>query len=55
MINPSNYCLISLLNPVCKIFGKYLYEQLNQYFVKYNYLLKAQFGFDRFSSGKLLC
>ena len=45
MMNPCNYHSISLLNPVCKIFEKYLYEQLNQYFVKYNYLLKTQFGF----------
>ena len=29
---PSNYRSISLLNPVCKIFEKYLYKQLNQYF-----------------------
>ena len=42
---PSNYRPISLLNPVCKIFEKYLYEQLNQYFLKNNYIMKAQYGF----------
>ena len=42
---PSSDCPISLLNPVCKIFKKYLYEQINQYFVKYNCLFKTQFGF----------
>ena len=34
-----------MLNSVWKIFEKYFYEQLNQYFVKYNYLLQTQFGF----------
>ena len=42
---PSNYRQISLLNPVCKIFEKYLYEQLNQYFLKNNYKMKTQYGF----------
>ena len=42
---PSNYRPISLLNPVCKIFEKYLYEQLNQYFLKNNYIMKTQYGF----------
>ena len=42
---PSNYRPISLLNPVCKIFEKYLYEQLNQYFLKNNYKMKTQYGF----------
>ena len=31
---PSNYRPVSLLNPVCKIFEKYLYEQLKKYFLK---------------------
>ena len=40
-----NYKPISLLNPVCKIFEKYLYEQLNQYFLKNNYIMKTKYGF----------
>ena len=31
---PSNYRPISLLNPVCKIFEKYLYEQLTNISLK---------------------
>ena len=43
--DPSNYRPISLLNPISKIFEKHLHEQLNQYFVKNNYIMKTHYGF----------
>ena len=49
----NNYRPISLLSPFAKIFENHIYNQLNQYFKKYNILYKLQYGFRQNSSTEM--
>ena len=48
-----NYCPISLLTSISKLFGRVAFEQLSDYFSSNNYFHDSQYGFREKHSTKL--